>query len=174
MKIALVVGHSKKAKGARNRASKMTEFDYNDELVKKIAVMLNKRGIDNVIVYRDSYSALPGKINAKKPTFILSFHANSCKNDAVSGSEVLYYKDSKKGKLLAQVMLNAIVKTLELRNRGIKPRSESDRGGYLLKNTHAACVILEPFFINNNADCETATNKLDELAVSIALAIENI
>ncbi|MDY7034072.1 MAG: N-acetylmuramoyl-L-alanine amidase, partial [Thermodesulfobacteriota bacterium] len=63
---------------------------------------------------------------------------------------------------------------LGLKNRGLKPKTAEDRGGYLLRNTIAACVIAEPFFIDNNEDLKTAIDKRDLLVKAYANGIEAI
>ena len=170
MRIALIVGHSKTSQGAVNKNSKLSEFQYNDVLVNDIYALLIKRGFDVVLVYRNTYKALPKKVNATNPDIIISFHCNAY-NCKASGSEVLYHYRSKNGEQLAKKLQKAIVKVLKLPDRGIKPRSVEDRGGYLLKYTNAPCVIIEPFFIDNDNDLATARAKHNELAQAIANAV---
>jgi N-acetylmuramoyl-L-alanine amidase len=170
MKIALVVGHSEKAQGAANSDSRITEFQYNKKLVAQTQEKLQNMGIEAVIIYRDTYKGLPGKINKENPDLIVSFHCNAC-NKKASGSETLFLLRSKNGKILADELQKYVVSVLELPNRGAKPRTIDDRGGFLLKYTKAPCVILEPFFIDNNSDLKKAQKLQEELASSISMAI---
>ena len=155
MKCALVVGHSYKSQGAENKSTKLTEFLFNAKLAEDIKNRLKAVSIEIVIVFRDKLRDLPGKINAHKPNFIISLHCNAY-DMAASGTEVLYYHKSKTGHMIARVLHENLVDALELNNRGIKPKSSEDRGGYLLRYTHAPCVIAEPFFIDNNHDLDQA------------------
>ena len=76
--------------------------------------------------------------------------------------------------IIAQILNNHIVNALKLYNRGIKPKGAEDRGGYLLKNTLAPCVIVEPFFIDNDSDLKTALDKKEQLIMSYVNAINVI
>ena len=57
-------------------------------------------------------------------------------------------------------------------DRGLKPIKNRDRGAYLLRKTDAPCVIIEPFFIDNDNDFNVGKEKKDEYAKAIALAIK--
>ncbi len=87
---------------------------------------------------------------------------------------MLYYHRSIKGKLIAGILNEQLVEALSLKNRGLKPKASEDRGGHLLKNTVAPCVIAEPFFIDNNKDLETAIDKRELLVKAYANGIEAI
>jgi len=164
MRVALVVGHKKESQGACNHTG-ICEFMYNKALVNMIASQL--KDIEYVIMYRDSYDMLPEQINYLEPDIIISFHCNAY-NTRVSGSEVLYYHSSEKGKELAYQLQNILIDTLDLPDRGIKPKHAEDRGGYLLRYTNAPCVILEPFFIDNDMDMKVGNEKIAILANNIA------
>ena len=99
-----------------------------------------------------------------------SLHCNAF-NGNVSGTEVLYYHRSVKGRDMARILQNRLTGFLGFPDRGIKPRTSEDRGGYLLKYTIAPCVIAEPFFIDNNDDLDRVKQDLDGLAHTYAGAI---
>ncbi len=166
---ALVIGHKKKSPGAANADAKLNEFYFNDELARKIEAKATNTEIQRV--YRRTYESLPDDINELEPDFIVSLHCNAF-NGKASGTEVLYYHKSKKGERLAGILLRHLVDHLKLPNRGIKPRTAEDRGGYLLRYTKAPCVIGEPFFIDNNDDLAKAQEDLDGLAAAYAGAID--
>lgn len=170
-KCALVIGHKKSSPGAVNQASEQTEFAFNDSLAIDIEKAVT--GVCVQRIYRRTYASLPDDINAWKPDFIISLHCNAF-NEQVSGTEVLYYHKSNSGREIAQVLIGHLVKALEIKNRGIKPKSSEDRGGYLLKNTNAPCVIAEPFFIDNDNDLKTALQKRGQLVAAYAKAIEEV
>ena len=66
-----------------------------------------------------------------------------------------------KGKQIAELFQENMLHILELPNRGVKGISVEDRGGNLLRYTNAPCVLIEPFFIDNNNDLRRYTaNKL--------------
>jgi N-acetylmuramoyl-L-alanine amidase len=168
---ALVIGHKKYSHGVVNARANLSEFDFNEDLARHIEGKI--QGTDIQRIYRRTYKELPGDINALGPDFIVSLHCNSF-NGKVSGTEVLYYHRSEKGKRMAEILLNHLVKHLKLPNRGIKPKTSEDRGGYLLRYTDAPCVIAEPFFIDNDKDLARAQEDMDGLVAAYAAAIDQI
>ena len=148
-KCALVIGHKKSSPGAINTDSGTTEFSFNDCLSIEI-----EREVSGVIlqrIYRRTYKSLPFDINEYNPDFIVSMHCNAY-DGTISGTEVLYYYKSNMGMIIADIIQNKFVNLLNLPNRGIKPKTAEDRGGYLLRYTNSPCIIAEPFFIDHNDD----------------------
>lgn len=159
IKVALVVGHSEKRKGAYNKNYEVYEYDYNLKLVNAIMDRLidNYKNIDPIVILRDNkYIDLPDLINEEKPKFIISFHCNAF-NKNVGGSEFLCWIDSIKSQEIAFKLNDNLINHNIFSSRSIKYiKSQEDRGGYLLKNTKAPCVIAETFFIDNDSDYEKA------------------
>lgn len=175
MKCALIVGHEAKNQGAENRYSKISEYNFNSMLA--ISIQRLVRNVEVEVVYRDvnGYKKLPRKVNNTYPDFIISLHCNSCNDPSISGSEVLYWGSSKRGKMLASLLQDSVSKVMLNRSRGIKAiKSEKERGGLLLKNTSAPCVILEPFFISNFDDLQAGIIKYNELAQAVAIVIDEV
>jgi len=168
---ALVIGHKKSSPGATNAKTDLSEFDFNENLAIRIEDKIQGARIQRI--YRRTYSELPGDINALGPDFIVSLHCNAF-NKKVSGTEVLYYHKSQKGKHMAEILLDHLVQHLGLPNRGIKPKTAEDRGGYLLRYTDAPCVIAEPFFIDNDRDLARAQEDIEGLVAAYATAIDEI
>lgn len=168
---SLVVGHKENSPGACNDKHGICEFEFNKYIV--LAVSKELEYIPHRVHFRESYSALPSQINAVDPKFIISFHCNAY-NGSASGTEVLYYRTSRKGKEIAGILNKELVKALELNDRGIKPKSAEDRGGYLLKSTIAPCVICEPFFIDNDSDLERAQERRDDLVNAYVEGIHKV
>ena len=172
---ALVIGHKKTSPGAANVSSGLTEFDYNETLSKQIEDELISRQAEIRIqrIYRRTYATLPGDINELAPRFIISLHCNAF-NTQASGCEMLYYHRSSNGKRMAQILQTHIQGALGNKDRGIKAKTSEDRGGMLLKQTHAPCVIAEPFFIDNDDELELVQKKRKKLVRAYADAIEAI
>ncbi|RLI51747.1 MAG: hypothetical protein DRO93_15805, partial [Candidatus Thorarchaeota archaeon] len=168
---ALVIGHKKTSPGAINKKTGITEFEFNDDLA--IRIEKKVKNVDIQRVYRRTYKELPHDINELDPDFIISLHCNAF-NEKASGTEVLYYHRSEKGKKMAEILLKHLVEHLKLPNRGIKPKTAEDRGGYLLRYTKAPCIIAEPFFIDNDDDLARAQEDIDGLAEAYAKTIEEI
>lgn len=169
--VAIVIGHKKTSPGAYNSNKSISEFDYNEELSIMIEKYLDKLNIVSERVYRRTYQELPDDINKINPFVVINLHANAF-NGKTSGSEVLYKAGSERGKKLADLILGKIEKVLGLPNKGIKGKVESDRGGYLLVHTKPTTVVIEPFFIDNDADLSIAIDKKTELADSIATGLK--
>ena len=177
VKVALVVGHKPSSPGACNESYGLCEFGFYNPLVDKVAEELDG-DIEAVKILRDTYKDLPDKINAEEPDLIVSFHANSFEEppgvDEVGGTEVLYYHKSAKGKAAATIMQEQLVDFLGTKDRGIVPTRSEDKGGYLLRYTHAPAILIEPFFIDNDEDLEAVLENEEEFAAAIARAIEDI
>lgn len=176
--IALIVGHKHNSPGAVNGINGVSEFEFNNELTSIVAYHLQQSpGFVPVIIYRDTYSGLPAKVNATEADIALSFHCNAF-DDNPHGSETLYYHKSVKGKLLAQCIQKNVVGCLGTKDRGIKPKkwdhigTKGDRGGLLLRQTAMPCVIIEPFFIDAIESLENAMENKHELARAISNGIK--
>ncbi len=168
---ALVIGHKKTSPGAINKTTGLTEFGFNENLAIRIEQECEQVRIQRV--YRRTYAELPTDINALEPDFVVSLHCNAF-NGKASGTEVLYYHRSQKGKVMAEVMQRHLVAHLKLPDRGIKPKTSEDRGGYLLRYTKAPCIIVEPFFIDNDTDLQRVMDDLDGLVKAYIEAIQEI
>ena len=170
MKIALVVGHKPDSPGACNNTYNMCEFPFNTKLVADLVNQLNNK-YEIEIVYRDTYKGLPAKINSLSPDFIVSFHCNAF-NTKASGTETLYYYKSSKGADMADIFQKNMVAVLGLKDRGVKPTSTEDRGGYLLRYTNAPCVLLEPFFIDNDSDFDIVANNYEGFLAALEKSLD--
>jgi len=170
-KCALVVGHKPGSPGATNKKTGISEFVFNHILAQDICELVTT--VRMHIIYRDTYSGLPGKINDAEPDFIVSLHCNSF-DTKVSGTETLYYHKSERGEQMAVIMQSHLVSALNLRDRGIVPRDSDGKGGPLLRYTNAPCIIAEPFFIDNDQDLDIAKESRYFLAKGYAKAIEEI
>ena len=168
---ALVVGHTRGSQGAVNKSTGLTEFDFNNGMA--VRVKLKSEAVKIEIVYRDTYKGLPSKINSTNPDFIVSLHCNAF-NEKASGTEVLYYHKSSAGRRMADIFGGNLIDFLGLQNRGSKSKTSEDRGGYLLRYTNAPCIIVEPFFIDNDHDLSIAQYDLDGLAHVYTKAIQEI
>lgn len=168
---ALIIGHKKGSPGASNASSGITEFDYNEQLAIDIENASTQVAVQRV--YRRTYKTLPEDVNQLNPDFIISLHCNAF-NQAASGTEVLYYYRSKKGKQVAHILQTNLVNALALKDRGIKDKRVENRGGFLLKYTNAPCVISEPFFIDNDHDLEIAKSNHEKLVKAHVDAINEI
>ena len=173
-KIALIVGHEKKAQGGSNRNG-VTEYDYNNRLAELVAALLVTEEHEPFIVYRDgtTYSKLPERVNETGADVAISLHCNAF-NGQASGSETLHYANSKNGARLAEHIQKKVVGVMELPDRGLRPVNvkykgrKGDRGGHLCKHTSMPTVIVEAFFIDNDSDLKRGEERIIILAAAIA------
>lgn len=152
MKVALIVGHSVNDGGAYNENCGINEYRYNDIIVKQLAQGISKDypEIEPIIIYRDSYSKLPSKVNETFTDIAVEFHLNAAENKSAHGCEMLYWNNSTKGHELASMFQVNVTNRLKLKDRGVKPLKDNSRGGYLLKSTAMPTIIVEPFFLSND------------------------
>ncbi len=173
----LDIGHSKRASGAcgMHEGKKVCEFGFNSDLAEMIRQRVTQAEV--AITSRDDqpsgYRTLPAKINALKPNFVVSLHANGDDGSGTArGTEELYWHGSAEGRKLAALLLEHHLAALGLPNRGLKPRTAAERGGSLLRDVRAPIVIGEPFFITNREDLRAGIGKMKALAAAYASAID--
>lgn len=169
--VCVIIGHGGNDCGAINPTTKETELGYNTDLADKVKEELLKYGY-NVDIYNRGYNSVENVslLNKKGYDLLISLHCNAY-NGYAHGTEVLYWNTSKKGQVLAQALQESIVDTLGLTDRGLKPIKNGDRGAYLLRKTNAPCVIIEPFFIDNDNDFNVGKEKKDEYVQAIVNGI---
>jgi N-acetylmuramoyl-L-alanine amidase len=176
--ICINIGHGPKDGGAYNPHYKLNEYTYNHDVAIILQEKLDILGFDSVIVtqsvggVKDSFGLLYKSVNDTGCDLCISLHAN-CDDGDATGSEVVYLNGSSRSKILAMKILNRIVPVFGLPNRGLKPIPKTGRGGSLLYKTTMPCVIVEPFFIDNNHDCAIGLNKVNKYADSLSKAVED-
>lgn len=157
MKILLTVGHRPHSPGAANMGSPdpdddVYEFYFNRPIVQAVAERLYELGVD---ADPDEYR---GRGNVARwngaSDLLVEFHCNAANGNA-SGTEVIHAVGSEKGMEAAGIIQRHLVAALGLRDRGIKG-PWNNRGGYLLYGVRQPCVIVEPFFIDNDDDLARA------------------
>jgi len=169
--IAIIVGHSHDSQGAVNAASGITEWQFNKGLAARVAEeMCQIPSFNPMIIYRSTYAALPRKVNITGCDMVISLHANAF-NERTSGTEVLYAANDKSSMWIAKKLQPELFKALHLPDRGIKAIQRNDRGGFLLYKMTVPAVIVEPFFIDNDADLARATERKQELAKAITQGV---
>lgn len=171
MKIIINVGHGGKDPGAVNASLKVTEHDYNKKLGNAVLSELTKMGHHAIIVIQDNrgVGAVAGMCNKHNPDVVVSLHSNASSNLSATGTETLYWHTSKNGKRLAECIQYNMVKALGLPDRGCKPRDNLA----VLRDTKCPAVIVEPFFISNNADYQLAVAEMNALSTAIADGVDN-
>lgn len=163
LKIAVVVGHNKDAPGAgpgpgnykseytfnRQVAAQMKEWNAGYGL--EIEVFERKAGLS----YSREIDEVYGRVDAWKARASIELHFNAA-TPAATGTETLC-SSSRNSQNLAQVVQAAMLEHLDLRDRGVKPKKATDRGGRSLYAGRAPAILVEPFFCSNADDRRAAT-----------------
>ena len=151
-KVALVVGHRSKAKGAWGSAG-LSEFDFNSLVAEALSdIFLGHERVKVKVFFRDNkiggygekMKRLHKKIDKWGAKYSLSLHFNAAGREDVTGHEVLYC--SKGGKKIAKKLEEFFDKHLQNRKRGIKRVAFNQRGGGFLCRGKSICILAEPFF----------------------------
>ena len=173
MKVAIIVGHEANKQGAVNVKTGVTEFAFNTRLAELIQDEFDLMpGFECIVVYRENgYEELPYDVNRTGADIAISLHCNAF-NKKARGCETLHWYGSKNGALLAECLHDSFVNVYGVSSdRGVKPRTASDRGANLLRKTSMPCVIVEPFFIDNDAELEYALDNINKLAKAVVYGV---
>jgi|TARA_R110000782_G_C14549616_1_gene384803 N-acetylmuramoyl-L-alanine amidase len=176
MKIAFVVGHHKKSKGAWSPFAGYSEWDFYNEVVKHLGDVNVFWHDENISGYTSRIQNTADKINKVDFDLVIELHFNSSDNNKANGCETLYYHKSSKGRIYADMFSELIVSQtgIKSRNGGLKPlKSKQDRGFASVYYTNAPTILIEPFFGSNKSDCDKIKSSRN-LASIIQMYIDNI
>jgi N-acetylmuramoyl-L-alanine amidase len=173
-RIALVIGHGPvKDTGAGSADGKTTELEWNRKFVPMVESELSKRGVKTWLFHRIIERVPPvANVNGTNAECAIEFHLNSS-TPTGTGTEMIHYAASSKGRKLAVALQESAVSVLGLKDRGVKPPFNG-RGNGFLKNTNMPAVIVESFFISNPSDLATGTAKMKQLAEAYAEALAKL
>lgn len=173
-------GHGGEEQGAWSKDKKRREQDDNLALSLKVKSELEKRDVQ-VIMTREDDTTVSLKercviANNKKADLFVSVHRNS--SDDGTGMEVwIKDKPSKAEAQLAEDVLNALVSSSGMTERGVKRgyRNKSGKNYYVNGNTKMPSCLAEVGFITNEKDNENFDKNIDRYAAALAQAIyENL
>ena len=169
-KVFLGVGHGGTDSGAIGNGFK--EKDLNLSIALACNTILANHGV-TVMMSRikdenDTISEEINECNAFEPDFAIDIHNNAGGGD---GAECFYHHNGGKGKLLAENVLNEIVKTGQ-NSRGIKTRVNSSGKDYyaFIRETIAPAIIVECAFIDNETDIQVLNTQDKQYNMGVALA----
>lgn len=180
--ISLCVGHSRTINGhldggAESWDNHQNEWQFNDDLVRRVRDKLTPLGIPSLIFnryqgtdYVSSMSWLAGKIKSAGCTAAIEFHFNSA-GPLAHGHEVHYHTGSVKGQSLAAHLESSLSAHFTNPARGAHPLTSADRGWAFVHLTPCPAVIIEPFFGSSQQDWTAIAANPDHLATAIADAI---
>ena len=104
------------------------------------------------------------------PVLTVSIHQNSYEDPAVKGPQVFYYRDSSKGKALAEILQDRFDYVLGDQNRRL-PKANANY--YLLLHVKCPIVIVECGFLSNRKEAALLNSGeyQDKLAYTIHMGI---
>lgn len=145
MKIFLNAGHGGTDPGACSKSG-TREADITAKICSILGARL-KANYYPVEIYQQNSSVFEvSRVENKSgATCFISIHCNASTNPLAHGVETLYCSTSTKGKQLAEIMQDCLVKGTGLSNRGIKPRTDL----HVLNRTKAPAILVETAFISN-------------------------
>ena len=154
MKKAIIIGHNAKDKGAYSPILKLHEFDFFSSMEKDLA------DLGTVYYHNPLISSYTGRmlntaqrINRYDYDIVLAMHFNMFDGTA-HGCEALYFHTNHFGKHISDRFCSAMHENTGIRNRGAKPlRYPNQRGYYEVAFPTSTTLILEPFFGDNQDDC---------------------
>lgn len=154
MKVAFIIGHNEKDKGAYSQYLNTTEWDLYSSMKNELNCIGDVYVHDKTI---NSYTQRCINISKRigdKYDLVIALHFNSF-NTVANGCEAFYWHSNKDGFNYAKKFVKGYCTLTGSRPRGAKPyETKTQRGAgevYYPKNT---AILLEPFFGDNKEDCE--------------------
>ncbi len=178
--VCIDAGHGGNDAGATYSQKSRLEKDDNLRLSLLVKQELEKENVKVVMTREDdvqvSLKERCKKANKARADLFVSLHRNSSSDG--TGMEV-WIKDrpSDKEKQLAKSILNELVDSSSLLNRGVKQgyRDTSGNNYYVNANTNMPSCLVEVGFISNSKDNENFDKNIEKYAKAIAKGIlENL
>lgn len=176
-RLAIIVGHDNKSKGAKLNGYDLYEYDYWSEVAEICTKIAAEKGLEIMVFKRDSigiegaYKLANKYINGEG--LIIELHFNAY-NEKISGCEVLYNDEfDDRGfneKEIADIFLRSLCHATNVTypSRGLKYRSRNERGWYSLsRTTTCPSILIEPFFGDNKDQAAHAFKNKDQMAEAI-------
>ena len=166
-KLAIIVGHTDKAKGASMIPPYdfVQEYEYNTLLAAHIK-MLSKELTDFEvkIFFRDDrgIELTYQDVDSWNPGAAIEIHFNAFEGTA-NGCLTLFGSQPE-ANLFAHLVHEEVRRVMQNRDRGTKFTQKPDRGWRSLTGGSYPKILVEPFFGTNLADCERALLRMDRLA----------
>jgi N-acetylmuramoyl-L-alanine amidase len=157
MKVAFVIGHNEKSKGAINELNGLREFDFYTEVMKEFSDYDVYKHDSSIKGYTTRMKATAKRINKKDYDLVILLHFNSFSSSAAHGCSTLYYGLNPEGKRLAHKFSDTVNKMtgVKLRHNGANALTNvRDRGFAMVYAPKATTILIEPFFGSNLEDCK--------------------
>lgn len=166
-KIAILIGHRSKAKGAYSTWLDVTEYDYMKKVASYCTDFADVYERPNTPFVSEGYrigQALK-KINKKRYNLVLSLHFNSFSDERAHGVTALHNITNTKTKGVASQFMYLVNQRFGIKKRDLIPiSSKNQNGGKFILDTTANAVLLEPFFGSNPVDSVQFCNAEEKYA----------
>jgi len=155
MKIAVSAGHHPNAQGASNGT--LTEYAVAAAMAGRLVMMLSLHGHQAHLVCSVPLKRKVELVNEIGPNVAIEFHLNA---GGGQGCETLYCPGSVTGKKIATAVQRGIIAATGFRDRGEKegwykmvlPPDPQATPDYFLSGTRCPAIIIEPYFIDTEAE----------------------
>jgi len=164
MKLAIVIGHTRKSPGAFSPHLQQSEYDFNTDIAIRILALAG----EHVGVFRRDGHGVAGAYAQAKAwgaTAVVELHFNSSANPEAHGTETLW--KTPVSETLARSVQAAMVRALDLKHRGAKLPWQGRGEASLTALPNIPSIIVEPFFGSNPTDCARVSERKDQLARAI-------
>jgi len=133
---------------------------------------MNKLGHENVPdMDSETASQHQSRIKTGNGSVVCEFHLNASANLTASGTEAIVSNDANAlSKAMAKELTDVTAKIMGIKNRGVKPESETARGRIGIVHKAGTTVLLEVCFLSNRTDMAA----FDKFKVSLAKAYSDI
>jgi N-acetylmuramoyl-L-alanine amidase len=166
--IVIDAGHGGKDHGAS--VGEVLEKDIVEKIANRIKALNKDENVEIVLLREeDNFLELKErveKINALKPSLVISLHANITKNETVNGVEAFV---SKENQFYDQSYKHAEGLINEVSNDNLTKRGVKDASLFLLKNSICPAVNLGVGFLSNPKEKEYLSSEKgqNEIATSV-------
>ena len=156
------------------------EKDINLTITNSVKKILEKENIQVIMTRETDEQLAQSKVedlkyrvkimNEVSPVLAVSIHQNSYHEESVSGGQVFYYRDSAKGKALAEILQKRFSYVLGEQNRRL-PKANGNY--YLLLHVKCPIVIVECGFLSNRKEAGLLNSGeyQDKLAYTIHMGV---
>lgn len=189
-KIALIVGHNEKNKGAYSEYLKISEYDFyskvlnvlfekyqksfnlKDEFIKNIKEKISIFRVPDT-GYSKQMEAVVKTLDKNNFDMAIELHFNATGNHKQHGNTVLYWHKSQEGKELAELFQDIMTSDTGVRKLDLIPISSlKQNGAYGIMKSKCPYILLEPFFGDNEADTKKVS--IDIIAEVLFLFLNEI
>lgn len=161
------------------------EKDINLAIALRLKEYLEASDVDVILTREDDNGLYPvGERNKKMsdmkkrcqiiekaaPDLVVSIHQNSYHEESVSGGQVFYYKNSQKGKTLAEILQKRFNYVLGEKN---SRQAKANGNYYLLLHVKPPIAIVECGFLSNRAEAAKLQDEVyqDRMAWTVHMGI---